>query len=178
MTASIAPTWSVMPSRLPGIESPFSWTAAIAWSPEAAASVAAPAPISTGATISPAPWAVDIRNDHHVSSRRLTVPLTQRKCARGLMKRNSPNAISATPAPRCSADGSVMTPSPSTSSATSRIDASWPIAIAGSARSTAPRSRSCIPSATANSQPMAGLSPWYAPSSPSRTQGQTASNIR
>ena len=72
------------------------------------------------------------------SSRRLTFRLTQRKCARGLTKRKSPNAISATPAPRCSADGSVTTPSPSTTTATSRIDASWPIAIAGSARNDRP----------------------------------------
>ena len=128
-------------------------------SEDAEASVAAPAPISTGATISPAPWAVDIRNDHHVSSRRLTVIRTQRKCARGLMKRKSPNAISAMPAPRCNADGSVITPRPSTTTATRTIDASWPMAIAGSARTTARRSRSCIPSATANNQPMAGFSP-------------------
>ena len=160
MTASIAATCSVMPSALPGIDSPLSCTAASAWSEDAEASVAAPAPISTGATIRPAPWAVDIRNDHHASSRRFTVIRTQRKWARGLTKRNSPNAISATPAPRCSADGSVITPSPSTTAATSTIDASCPMAIAGSARTTALRSRSCIPSATANNQPMAGFSPW------------------
>ena len=149
----------MIPSAAPGIESPWSCAAAIAWSLAAALSTA-PAPISTGATISPAPWAVDIRNDQPASSRRPTLPrITQRKCARGLMKRNSPNAISATPAPRCSADGSVISPSPSTSTAITRIDASCPIAIAGSALDTARRSRSCIPSATANSQPIAGFSP-------------------
>ena len=46
------------------------------------ASPAAPAPSSTGATISPAPCALDIRNDHGASSRRLTRAF-QRGCARG-----------------------------------------------------------------------------------------------
>ena len=121
---------------------------------------AAPVPISTGATISPAPCAVDIRNDHAVSSLRSTRPLTQRKCARGLAKRKIPKAISATAAPRCSTVESVNTPRPITSAATSAIDSSWPTAIGSSARVTDRRSRSCIPSETANSQPMAGLSPW------------------
>ena len=115
---------------------------------------------STGATISPAPWAVDIRNDHSDSSLRVTRPLTQRKCAWGLAKRKIPNAISATAAPRCSTDVSVSSPRPITSAATMAIEASWPTAIGSSARVTDLRSRSCIPSETANSQPIAGLRPW------------------
>ena len=126
---------------------------------DASAVPAAPAPISTGATISPAPCAVDIRNDHQPSSRRLTRSFVQRKCARGRTKRKIPNAISAMPAPTCSMCVSASSPRPTTRIATSTIDASWPIAIGTSERSTARRERSCIPSATANSQPIAGLSP-------------------
>ena len=55
---------------------------------------------------------------------------------------------------------SVTTPRPITSSATSAIDSSCPMAIGTSARVTDERSRSCMPSETANSQPMAGLRPW------------------
>ena len=63
------------------------------------------------------------------------------------------------PAASRSTDGSASSPSPSTAATTSTSDSSWPRAIGGSARSTAFRSLSCIPSATANSQPIAGLSP-------------------
>jgi hypothetical protein len=134
-------------------------TAASVWSC-ASASPAAPAPSSTGATISPAPWAVDIRNDHHASSPRDTRALTQRKCARGFTKRKMPKTTSAIPAPMRSALVSARSPRPSTREAATSTDASCPIAIGGSARTTARRSRSCIPSATANSHPIAGFSPW------------------
>src|SRR5688572_1565092 len=40
----------------------------------------------------------------------------------------------------------------------------WPAPSGTSARSTAARRRSCIPSATANSHPIPGLIPWKAPS--------------
>src|SRR5262245_34241025 len=45
----------------------------------------------------------------------------------------------------------------------------WPAPSGTSARSTAPRRRSCMPSATANSQPIPGLMPWKAPSASSIT---------
>ncbi len=116
--------------------------------------------MSTGATISPAPWAVDIRNDHSASSRSLTRIDVQRKWARGRAKRKSPKAISATAAPSRIVLESATTDRPTTSRATSAIDSSWPMAIGSSERSTARRLRSCMPRDTANSQPMAGLSPW------------------
>ena len=59
-----------------------------------------------------------------------------------------------------SACGSVVVLSPRTSRATSAIEASCPMAIGTSERSTARRLRSCIPRETAKSQPMAGLMPW------------------
>ena len=114
----------------------------------------------TGATMSPAPCAVDIRNDHIPSSRSETRIDVQRKCARGLTKRKIPKATSAAAAPIRSAFGSVVVLSPRTSRATSAIEASWPMAIGTSERSTARRLRSCIPRETAKSQPMAGLMPW------------------
>ena len=98
--------------------------------------------------------------------------MVQRGWARGLTKRKMPNTTSAIPAPMCSTEVSVITPRPSTSPATTASESSWPMAIGGSARSTARRSRSCIPSATAKSHPMAGFSPWYAPSRAIRIQSQ------
>src|SRR6478672_11183651 len=50
----------------------------------------------------------------------------------------------------------------------------WPRAIGASAAVTARSRRSCRPSATAKSQPIAGLSPWNAPSAASVNQGQSA----
>jgi hypothetical protein len=47
----------------------------------------------------PAPFAVDIRNDHTPSSRSLTRIEVQRKCACGLTKRKIPKATSAAAAP-------------------------------------------------------------------------------
>jgi hypothetical protein len=114
----------------------------------------------TGATISPAPCAVDMRNDHSVSSRSLTRIDVQRKCARGLRKRKIPKASSAPAATIRSTAESATTESPTTSAATSAIDSSWPMAIGASERRTARRLRSCMPRETANSHPMAGLSPW------------------
>jgi hypothetical protein len=117
-------------------------------------------PRMTGAIISPAPCAVDIRNDQTPSSRSLTRIVVQRKCARGLMNRKIPKAMSTVAAPMRNSFGSVVVLSVRTSSATSAIDASWPIAIGTRERSTARRLRSCMPRDTAKSQPMAGLMPW------------------
>src|SRR5687767_1840313 len=49
----------------------------------------------------------------------------------------------------------------------------WPAAKGSIARQTAVRRRSCIPSATANSQPIPGLMPWKAPSATSAIQDQS-----
>src|SRR5215212_5098307 len=51
-----------------------------------------------------------------------------------------------------------------TIAATIATEARWPTAIGGSERSTTRALRSCMPRATAKSQPMAGFSPWKAPS--------------
>ena len=153
MTTSMASTCTAMPTAAMSIGPPES-IAMSSWE-----WLDACRPRMTGATISPAPCAVDIRNDHIPSSRSLTRIEVQRKCARGLMKRKMPKATSATAAPIRSSCGSVVVLRPRTSAATRAIDASWPIAIGTSERSTARRLRSCIPRETANSQPMAGLTP-------------------
>ena len=101
-----------------------------------------------------------MRNDHSVSSRRLTRIVVQRGCARGLANRKMPKASSTAAAPIRSVDGSTTAAAPSASATTSAIDSSWPSAIGRSARSTALRLRCCMPWETANSQPIAGLRPW------------------
>src|SRR5690554_7400468 len=55
--------------------------------------------------------------------------------------------------------------------ATIRIDSACPIAIGSSDSNTTERLFRLSPSATANSQPMAGLRPWKAPSPASTSQG-------
>jgi len=57
------------------------------------------------------------------------------------------------------ADGDTVASSPSTTATVSAIDTAWPAAIGPSAPTTAARDRSCRPSATANSHPIAGLMP-------------------
>jgi hypothetical protein len=107
----------------------------------------------------PAPFAVDIRNDHTPSSRSLTRIEVQRKCACGLTKRKMPNVNSVPAATSRSVLESATTDRPTTSAATRAIDISWPMAMGTRERSTARRLRSCMPRDTANSQPMAGLTP-------------------
>jgi hypothetical protein len=51
-----------------------------------------------------------------------------------------------------------------TTAATIATEARCPAAIGGSDRSSTVRLRSCMPRATAKSQPIAGFSPWNAPS--------------
>src|ERR687891_1033941 len=55
-------------------------------------------------------------------------------------------------------------PSATTLTATTAIASAWPTPMGISASSTTVRLRRCRPRATANSQPMAGLMPWKAPS--------------
>src|SRR5262245_52045870 len=55
------------------------------------------------------------------------------------------------------------TRAPATSATTAPTAAACPSAIGGSARHIADARPACIPSATANNQPMPGLIPWYAP---------------
>ena len=117
-------------------------------------------PSSTGATISPAPCALDIRNDHSVSSPRVTRIVVQRGCARGRAKRKIPKAISTAAAPTWRTAGSVTAPSTRTSTAMTTTAASWPAAIGRNDRTTARRSPVCKPCETANSHPIAGLRPW------------------
>src|SRR5688572_14519544 len=69
---------------------------------------------------------------------------------------------------------STTLPSSTTASATARIASAWPSAIGSRAFTTTARLRRCSPSATANSQPIAGLMPWNAPSPASVSQGQSA----
>jgi hypothetical protein len=102
--------------------------------------------------------------------------VVQRGWARGFAKRKIPKPTSTAAAVTLRARGSATIPAPTTSRATAARASSCPTAIGGRARSTEPRSRSCIPSPTANSQPIAGLSPWYAPSSASVARG-TASTV-
>ena len=64
-----------------------------------------------------------------------------------------------------------------TTPTTSATDAAWPSAMGGNALNTARRLRSWSPSATANSQPMAGLMPWYAPSAASVIQGHRSPKL-
>ena len=56
-------------------------------------------------------------------------------------------------------------PSSAAASTTTPIAAAWPIAIGTSDLATALAFCCCIPSATANSHPIPGLIPWYAPRS-------------
>ena len=65
-----------------------------------------------------------------------------------------------------------------TASTTASTASAWPSAIGSSASRTTRRLPRCRPSATANSQPMAGLRPWNAPSPASASQGQTPAALR
>ena len=69
------------------------------------------------------------------------------------------------------------TPKTMTDAATSQMDSAWPSAKGGSASSTALRLRLCRPSATANSQPIAGLSPWNTPSPATTSHGQAVCHV-
>jgi hypothetical protein len=66
---------------------------------------------------------------------------------------------------------STTTPSANTAKITMAIAAAWPSAIGRRDSSTTAPLRRCSPSATANSQPIAGLTPWKNPSPASATQG-------
>ena len=132
---------------------------ASAWS--LAPASAAPAPSSTGATISPAPWALDIRNDHHVSSRAVDAHRRPARVRARLDEAEDAERDQREPGAEVQRRGVGDHPE---AEHERRDDARSP--ARGRARSAAARaarrarSRSCMPSATANSQPIAGLSPW------------------
>src|SRR5690606_22519094 len=64
-------------------------------------------------------------------------------------------------------------PATTNAPATTAMDNVCPIAMGRSDHNTTARLFLCSPSATANSQPVAGLMPWKAPSPPTTSQGQT-----
>src|SRR5207244_7437595 len=68
----------------------------------------------------------------------------------------------------------MMRPSASTAANTVATAAAWPSAIGTSDRSTIFRLWRLRPSATANSQPMAGLTPWNSPSPMSASHGHSS----
>ena len=116
-------------------------------------------PIKIGNSIKPAPCADAIRNDHSASSGAFTRIATQRGCARGQIKRNSPKRISAAAPIGRSKSIAKNNRRPPMIATTAAIDTRCPNAIGPSAHITFERRRSCRPSATANSQPIDGSIP-------------------
>ena len=90
-----------------------------------------------------------------------------------------PRSRGAPPRPASGAGAAGSTsPSRPTATATSPMARAWPRAIGPSAATTARSRRSWRPRATAKSQPIAGFSPWKAPSSASEIQGQDDAQLR
>src|SRR5882762_2391068 len=119
-------------------------------------------PRNTGTTIRPAPCAEAIRKDHKVRPRAPTRMLAQRGC-RCRKSRPAPKRTSVTPtSQRRRCNGTTM-PASSASKMAAATAKPWPRPRGNRAPTTAPRRRSCIPSATANNHPMPGLIPWNAP---------------
>ena len=114
---------------------------------------------SIGNSISPAPCADAIRNDHAISDRNPTRIVTQRGCDNGRSSLNTPNPITTAAHAYFSHASGSITFAINTSATTAATDAVCPSAIGANARYTAARRRSCSPSATANSHPIDGLTP-------------------
>ena len=126
-------------------------------------SVAADDPLRNGSSISPAPWALAIRNDHSTSSSGRIRNPTQRGCfgapaSRSRMRPGRSRRRSA----RWWRD---TVPQPNQHRHRQRDREGMADRDRHERARPAPaRDRSCSASATANSQPIAGLMPWKAPS--------------
>lgn len=146
-------------------------TAASASASEPDAVISLPGPplrqsgTSAGTSISPAPWRVDIMQDHRASA------------AWPAAKRANAARASSPPASASSVARSIAMPSIATA-ATSATDAACPAAIGSRAPSACLRSRERTPWAAANSQPVAGFSPCRAPAAATATHGHTLDMAR
>ncbi len=115
-------------------------------------------PITTGSTIRPAPCADAIRKDHSVSSRNPTCIPTHLKW-RCCTSRYMPSETSAAATTHFKVSSGSTMRIMLASASTTPIAAACPSAMGASDRTTARQLFSCMPSATANSQPIPGLRP-------------------
>src|SRR5690606_15186884 len=147
-----------------GAAAPAGWAAAPCTCPPAppAPPPSGSSPASTGTSISPAPCAEDIRNDHPASCGSDSRMPRQRKCRRDSSS-HSPAPTTAPPQATVNQREATSAPVAVKASANSATEAACPPAIAGIDRSSAARLRSCSPRETATSHPMPGLRPWKRP---------------
>src|SRR6266498_2458568 len=126
-----------------------------------------------GTTISPAPCADAMRNDHPVRPPKPTC-IPNHRCLIFLARSRTPKVISSPAQTQRTMRTSRKNPAPPASRATPAIERKCPRAMGGRAWKTARRSPVCSPRPTAKSHPIAGLTPWKAPSSATVNQGAAA----
>jgi hypothetical protein len=152
VTASIAAVWTPTAAKA-SVNGPEAGSACDALLPVQSG-------IKAGASIKPAPCALDIMKDQ--SARPICPAGARGSLALRAAKRYTAPTTSKPPAITCGKTRFSDRPS-ATAQATIAMDATWPTAIGASARKACIRSRDRSPQAAASIQPVAGFAPCRAP---------------